>query len=210
MRLINLVDTLLRGAVSGAAGGALLLLAQTAAAAPVTIDFDAQPTFFGLSSHAEDGFTLTSDQPDGTLIDNNNLVRGGIGAPGIGSDSLSLFWGANGATSSVTLVNDLSLPFDLLSFEASSLYNPAGTLTLAGTLAGWGAVNMMLTLSSDLESYSVPGLTGLTALTFQYDGASFAAPYDLDNIRVNVVPLPGAVWLLGSALLLLGRRLQRR
>jgi hypothetical protein len=200
----------LRGALAGTLGAALLLTAQTAGAASVTIDFDAQPTFFGLSTHLEDGFTLTSNQPDGTLIDNNNLVRGGIGAPGTGSDSLALFWGANGAVSSLTLVNDLSLPFDLVSFEASSLYNPAGTLTLIGTLAGGGVVNQLITLTSDLETYSVPGLTGLAALTFEYDGASFAAPYDIDNIQLNVVPIPGAVWLLGSALLLLGRRLRQR
>lgn len=191
-------------AIKSVATIALLALTGPAAAAPVVIDFEGLPTYFGLSSHSEENFTLTSNQPSGTLIDDNNLVRANIGAPGTGTDSLSLFWGANGATSTVTLSSDFGYGFALDSFDASSLYNGSGVLTITGNKAGGGSVIQNLTLDSNLTTYNITGMTGLTSLELSFDGSTYFAPYDLDNISLNVVPIPAAVWLFGSGLAMLG------
>ena len=70
--------------------------------------------------------TLTSNVPDGTLIDVNNIVRQNIGIYAGGTDSQSLFWGANDSSSSLSLVEDGGLRFSIDSLDASSLYNSAG------------------------------------------------------------------------------------
>ena len=75
----------------------LVLVFSGGVAHAVTIDFeDTLPTYFGLSSYQESGFTVTSNVPDGTIIDVNNVVRGNLGIFGGGTDSQTLVWGENG------------------------------------------------------------------------------------------------------------------
>jgi hypothetical protein len=184
---------------------ALLLVGSIAVAAPVVIDFDdTLPTYIGLETYQEDGFTLISNQPDGTLIDQNDIVRNNIGIFSGGTSSQSLFWGANGANSTISIVADSGLRFSIASLDASSLYNTAGDLTLTGTKAGGGTVSQTLTLNGDLTSYNVIGLGLVTSLVLSFDGTVDAAPYDVDNISLNAVPVPAAVWLFASALGMLG------
>jgi len=177
------------------------LAGAQAYAGTVTVDFDSTlPTVHGLVSHSEDGFTLTSNQPAGTLIDVNNVVRGNLGLWGTGTNSQSLFFGANGENSTITVSNDSNYGFDLLSLDASSLYNASGQLILTGTLSQGGSVQQILNLDSNISTYAISGMTGLNGLTISFDGTTYDAPYDLDNIVMNVVPVPAAVWLFGSAL----------
>jgi len=180
---------------------ACLLTAAPLQAANVTVDFDSTlPTYVGLSSYSEDGFTLASNVPDGTLIDDNNTVRANIGILGGGTNSQSLFFGENGSNSVISISNDNGYGFGLVSLDASSLYNATGQLTLTGTLSQGGVVSQVLTLNSNISTYAISGMTGLNGLTISFDGATYSAPYDLDNIEMSVVPVPAAVWLLGSAL----------
>ena len=184
---------------------ALMVAGGISQAGAVTIDFDDDnPTYFGLETYQEEGFTLTSNQPDGTLIDVNNVVRGNLGIFSGGTDSQSLFWGANGSTSTITIAADSGLRFAIDSLDASSLYNSAGQLTLTGTKAGGGTVTQTLTLDGNLTSYNVIGLGLVTNLVLSFDGSVDAAPYDVDNISLNAVPVPAAVWLFASALGMLG------
>lgn len=201
---------------------AALFTAAAVMATPVTIDFDTGcsearppeapaapaclPTFFGLETWQEDGMSLTSNVPSGTLVDNNNLVRANLFTPGTGNNTQSLFFGANGEVSTVSMSHDNGFVFDLLSFDASSLYNAAGELTVTGYLAGGGTVSQLLTLNSSLSNYALSGFDGLSSVDFSFDGAVYAAPYDLDNVNINVVPVPAAVWLFGSALMALWSR----
>jgi hypothetical protein len=182
-----------------------LMVGGIAQAASVTVDFDdTLPTYFGLSTYQEDGFTLTSNVPDGTLIDVNNVVRGNLGIFSGGTDSQSLFWGANGSTSTISFANDAGDAFSLLAFDASSLANLSGQLTLTGTLAAGGSVNQLLNLDSMLTTYSITGMDGLSALSISFDGGAYFAPFDLDNVELSIVsapvPVPAAVWLFSSAL----------
>jgi hypothetical protein len=174
----------------------------TAQAGTVTIDFDdTLPTYFNLSTYQEDGFTLTSDTPDSTLIDDNNTVRQNIGLFSGGTDSQSIFWGANGQTSTLGVSNDLGLAFDVLSLDASSLYNASGVLNLSGTLSGGGGtVTENIVLNGALTTYNVSNMIGITDLSISFDGTVYDAPFDLDNLRMSVVPIPAAAWLFGSGL----------
>jgi len=184
---------------------ALLLVGGFAIAAPVIIDFDdTLPTYVGLDTYQEDGFTLTSNVPSGTLIDVNNIVRQNIGIFSGGTDSQSLFWGANGASSTISIAADSGSLFSIDSLDASSLYNSAGQLTLTGSTAGGGTVSQTLALNGDLASYNITGLGLVTNLVLSFDGTVDAAPFDIDNINLNVVPVPAAVWLFASALGMLG------
>lgn len=190
---------------------ALLSVSATAQAALVTIDFDQDlPTVAGLSTWQESGFTLSSNVPDGTLVDDNNTVRANLFAPGTGNNTQSLFWGANGEISTITMTNDASLAFALLSFEASSLYNAAGSLTVTGNFSGGGSTSQVIALTSDLSLYNIAGMSGLSSVEFSFDGAFYFAPYDLDNISVDVVPIPAAIWLMGSGLAMLAGLRRRR
>ncbi len=187
--------------------GSLLLVSQSLLAGTVTIDFEnTLPTYWGLETYQQDGFTVTSNVPGGTLIDDNATVRANLGFFSGGTNSQAMFWGANGSDSALTLAGDSGEIFDVLSLDASSLYNTAGDLVLTGTLAGGGTVSQTLTLNSDLTTYGLSGLTGLTSLELSFDGAVFAAPFDLDNIELAIIPIPGAVWLFASALGFLGWR----
>ena len=189
-----------------------LATSGTALAGPVTMDFeDTLPTYFNLPSYSENGFTLTSDTPDSTLIDVNNIVRQNIGVFSGGTNSQTLFWGANGQTSTLGLTNDGGLRFDVLSIDASSVYNAAGVLTLTGTkYAGGGIVTEDIVLNGSLSTYAVTNMIGITDLEISFDGATYDAPYDLDNINMNVIPIPAAVWLFGSGLLGLAGWSRRR
>ena len=188
------------------------MFSATAHAAPVTIDFDEDlPTFFGLETWQENGMSLTSNQPDGTLVDNNNLVRANLFAPGTGNNTQSLFFGANGAVSTITMTSDdPTKVFSLLSFESSSLYNAAGTMTVTGFFNGGGSTSQVINLTSDLAAFNITGMTGLSSVVFSFDGSVFSAPYDLDNISIDLVPIPAAVWLMASGLGLLGAMRRRR
>lgn len=168
----------------------------------VSINFDSTlPTYFNTLTHQENGFTLTSNTPNSTLIDNNNLVRSNLGVFSGGTNSQSLFWGENDAVSTLSLAQDSGLRFDLLSFDASSLYNAAGVLTLTGTTAWGGTVQQVLNLSGTaISTYNFSGMTSLVSLDITYDGIGLSAPFDLDNINMSAVPVPAAVWLFGSGL----------
>jgi hypothetical protein len=179
----------------------IVMLMVGGVAQAVTIDFDdTLPTYFGLSTYQEDGFTLTSNVPDGTLIDVNNVVRGNLGIFGGGTDSQSLFWGANGSTSTVSVANDGGAAFWLLALDASSLGNATGQLTLTGTLSGGGTVQQVLNLDGALTTYNITGMNDLSGLDISFDGSVSFAPFDLDNVQMSLVPVPAAVWLFGSAL----------
>ncbi|MEW8036124.1 MAG: DUF642 domain-containing protein [Candidatus Thiodiazotropha sp.] len=67
-----------------------------------------------------------------------------------------------------------------------------------GGISDWDNFSMLFTANSELTTISFAGHTGR-----QYIG--------LDNVAVNPVPIPAAVWLFGSALpILLGFRVRKK
>jgi hypothetical protein len=189
----------------------LVLLLVGGAAHAVTIDFeDTLPTYFGLSTYQEDGFTLTSNVPDGTIIDVNNDVRGNLGIFSGGTNSQTMVWGQNSTIGTISITNDSATPFDFLALDASSMGNASGQLTLTGTLAGGGTIQQVLNLNSALTTYNITGMAGLADLDISFNGGTYYAPFDMDNIQLSVIPVPAAVWLFMSALGVLGWRSRSR
>lgn len=184
---------------------ALMTVAGTAQGAIVTIDFEGiLPTYFGLETYQEDGFTVTSNVPEGTIIDVNNDVRGNLGVFGGGTSSQTIVWGESGTTSTLTLTNDAGNPFFLQSLDASSLTNATGTLTVSGSYVGGGTFTQVLNLTSALTTYNAASPGALSSLDISFDGSADFPPFDLDNIVVNAIPIPAAVWLFASGLGALG------
>ena len=157
-----------------------------------TIDFDNDlPTVFGLTQWQQAGFTVTSNVPDGTLGRyTTHLVRGALGVTGTGNNTQSIFWGENGSSSTLTLTHDTAIGFNLDGFDASSMANLTGVLTLEGTLIGGGTVSQIVNLTEDLTTYVISGMDGLSSLDFTFDGTLSGAPFDLDNSIATVVPVP--------------------
>jgi len=93
-------------------------------------------------------------------------------------------------------------PFDLLSLD--ELVLNTGVL-VTGTYAGGGSVQATLASDSEFIFETVSfgtNWSGLASATFSTDGSGLGTV--LDNIQVNVVPIPAAVWLFASGLGLLG------
>lgn len=190
----------------------LLLVAGSAAqAALVTVDFESTlPTYFGLASYQQDGITLTSNVPDGTLIDINNVVRGNLGVPTGGTASQTLFWGDNSQLGTISLSDDLGRQFDLLALDASAVTNAAGQITVTGTKFGGGTVSQVVSLTGSLATYNFAAMTDLASVSISFDGTTQYAPFDMDNIQLSVIPIPAAVWMFMSALGVLGWRSRQR
>jgi|GEM_PF-1705541 len=189
----------------------LVSLMVGGAAHAVTIEFeDILPQYFGLSTYQEDGFTVNSNVPEGTIIDVNNVVRGNLGVFSGGTNSQTMVWGENGTISTISITNDAATPFYLLALDASSMVNASGQLTLTGTVSGGGTVQQVLNLNSALTTYNITGMNDLSALDISFDGSVSFAPFDLDNVQMSLVPVPAAVWLFGSALVGLAGWSRRR
>ncbi len=180
---------------------AMLATTGVAHGAVVTIDFESiLPTYFGLDTYSEDGFTLTSNVPDGTIIGVNNDVRGNLGVFSGGTNSQTMVWGENGTTSTISVANDAGNPFFLQSLDASSLVNATGILTVSGSYVGGGTFSQVLNLNDILTTYNVASPGALSGLDISFDGSVDFPPFDLDNIVVNAIPIPAAAWLFVSGL----------
>ncbi|MGI9307686.1 MAG: hypothetical protein ACR2P6_00410 [Gammaproteobacteria bacterium] len=183
--------------------GLLLFIAGAVHAAPVTIDFE----------------EYVGDVADfDPVLPNTPLAQGFILDP----DPGNLLW-LNGSGPSPTSVGLLSdgpgatfthaggLAFDLLSIDIAYIQPGLHDFNISATLAGGGTVSSLVTYNFpdiDYQTYTDTALfTGITSLTISPgEQAPFFA---MDNITVNVVPIPAAFWLFGSGLVAL-RWLRRK
>ena len=96
--------------------------------------------------------------------------------------------------------------FDLISFDMLFITgNTNADMLLQGQRGDGSVVNLqVLGSASEGEIWETVFLSGqlnnLTSITF----TNFSRPVQLDNIVVQAVPVPAAVWLFGSALAGLG------
>lgn len=114
------------------------------------------------------------------------------------SDSISL---AFCPVCSLSFTHQAGLSFDLLS--ADLYHTNAPGMTITGYLAGGGTVQIFVsnTIPSGLQNHVFDnGWNGLTSVVIEVTGGVGSA---IDNIAVNVVPVPAAAWLFASGLGLL-------
>jgi len=176
-------------------------------AAPVTIDFEGvvPDNQHGLDGwpYSEDGMIIDSQRP--ALIFGKDFTTSGVPL----NDNGSAIFGWCNNPPSVCYEDDLitirgqgGSAFDLSSLDASNLYIglQISNYFVVGNFSD-GRSSIATTLSLQLDTWTTytfdSAWTGLESVTITADGIRDAA---LDNIVVNVVPLPATIWLFGSAL----------
>ena len=169
-------------------------------AALVTIDF-------GTGGDTSAGSLYTEDEIN--VAGSNVVLTNRFGnEPGI--EDRSTILGTTGSTT-LTITSISGLPFSLVSFDNLCLAPGCpNTINVQGTLSGGGSPG---TTVQSFDNWSMAsgfaGFTNLSSLTINWGGSNIN---HLDNIVLDVVPLPAALPLLVTALAGLGlawRRAQR-
>jgi len=178
-------------------------LSLSAQAAPVTIDFS------GLNEFATIGNSF--QEPNGYSFTNTSggFVCVGTGC-GPGGEVLRLL-----SAPAISMVRSDGALFDLLSMDAflSNDSESCGAGACYGdsvTISAWDQNDNLI--AQRLVNRSEPTTVvfdtswiGIARLTYNaQDCLAGACEGAIDNIQVNVVPIPAAVWLFGSALAGLG------
>jgi hypothetical protein len=175
----------------------LLLICGTASA--VTIDFESVPSGSVPLSFDTQGFTFLTKNREGVGVIDRDYA-------GTGNAFFFCMDCQNPAGFDMH-ATDNSL-FSLYSFDMGFMEQDPQPLTVTGTYANNSTISITYTsITGFLETLSMgPGWEGLKSVSFEVDTSnnySFNVPY-FDNIVVNEVPVPAAVWLFGSALVGLG------
>jgi hypothetical protein len=157
----------------------------TANAETVTVDFNEFPTVFGESSFDSKGFRFTSD---GSIVSLGNFLGSTRGT------SLAMLGG-----------NDMALlgdgTFSLESFVMTRLLGAVGDVVVIGNFKSGGQISTTLSFPSTFNFEFGETWQGLTSVEFNSANNSL---FYIDDIVTNVVPIPAAAWLFGSALAGLG------
>ena len=171
----------------------VLLFSVAASAAPITIDFDGD-TQSGVVILTQ-GFSFSSDL--------SSEIIGAGGPSGVAAYCPGC---------SVTMTNLAGGPFSLLSFDYLNPGFPQigdTSFTVTGNYAGGGQTSVLIDaplVGAGGSAYSIAtlgaGWENLSSVVFGPSGNGTALV--LDNIVVDVVPIPAAVWLFGTALMALG------
>ena len=177
----------------------LILLCSTTAYSAGTIDFEEHrglvSTFqpVGVDAPLDDGFAVSANE--GVIWLND---EGPAGASiGIGLN--------NGAVA--TFSNTIEPSFDFYGFE---FFNGGiETITITGEKLSGGSVTTVVDVSSisGFDWTTEAGYTEFTDIVSLSFTAATSTPSSfifIDNIQANIVPVPAAVWLFGSALAGLG------
>ena len=186
---------------------AMLFFCATAQSAVVTLDFESAAEG-NILPFQEDIFFFHTDATVSGIVEGQNL-RDLFSFPGTASATKHVFWGQkDGQTGgSLSMAVPLTMTFDLLAIDAAFAdASGVGILEIIGYPGDGGvAITHFVQLSNDIATYDLSGLglTGLVGVEFVTD-ISIAVPYELDNVVVNAVPIPAAVWLFSSALAGLG------
>ena len=178
----------------------VLLVSGAVQAAPVIIDFEGivgpgQYLDFPTDEpYVEDNFALSQAGSQAGFVSNTFFQN----------ESSALIWCAvacDGGPNSITLEHDGQSLFNLHGLQAGDVNDP-GLLLVEGRLAGGELISVSIGVDwPDITDYQFSSeWVNLQSVTFSGIDSSVW----IDNIVVTAVPIPAAVWLLGSALAGLG------
>lgn len=193
------MTSLIRAAIAS-----LFLVTSGAQAASIsTITFDDQPEVYFSTPIVDSGFEFASNY-DGFGTNNNRLW------PSNGTMHL-MSWTNRGSESGFDMASTAGDLFNVHSFDFAGGYvrgsNPVNSLEVTGWLDGVQVDTATFVSGTDFltgASYSTLDIEffGIDQLTVTAFGRNNRANFE--NFKVSAVPVPAAVWLLGSALAGLG------
>ena len=166
----------------------------------VTLDFEEQ-TF----SNFSDGPVVSQ----GYLLSTSASGASGWGSFG-GSDSERSQFYCSGCSATMEQIEGNSFTLNSLELSSYGFFTEDRSITLTGFYTGGGSVSTVLTATTDPDNWTAYDFgsdwQNLQSLEF---GAligepSYGQSIGFDNVVVSSVPVPAAVWLLGSALAGLG------
>lgn len=170
------------------------LFANAANGAIITEDFETPDfvisTIVGTSYNTEN-YTFTSDSADMGIAESD-------AGSYVGSQTLLPFT----STAIVSVTEDSALPFDAISVDISELGGSSlifPEVAFTGHIVGGGTVSQTFQTdgSFGLETFNFnSGFTNLTSLDFT--GAN-GTTYQIDNLKVQTIPEPSSLALLGAA-----------
>jgi hypothetical protein len=169
----------------------LLLFVSTNALA-TTIDFEAQTRGNILAPAFTVGEFQVSFVGDFQVYDGNSSWA----IAGLPGNELS--WNQNAGNIGLARADGAAFSLDAVDFGS---WGSGNDLAVVGYLAAGGTLQFDMVSGGELSTVNFSqAWAGLTSVEF----IAVGAPGVLDNIVVNAVPVPAAVWLFGSALAGLG------
>ena len=177
----------------------------------IVIDFNNISTGGQFSTpQFEDGFVIDPAlAPFDPVIDTLPGQMGSDGTPFL----FFCGWCADDATEGVSIYSQTGLTFELDSLDAFSggalpLQNFQGTGMVTGHFPGGGTISQAFSANIAIDTVLFDDAwTNLTSIDIEFSVSSFYPAFvvpAVDNITLQAVPIPAAVWLFGSALAGLG------
>jgi hypothetical protein len=194
----------------------MLTLVSPARALALVVDFESAPTSASCFNH---GTTLTTQGYTFTALGagSNGLISCDGTAAGIGSSGSSAL-ADNTVSPDIGFQESSGALFNLVSVDVGELTTitarNATQIGVAGFFPGGGLVQALFNLdgivdgpggAADFQTFVLPAtFTGLSSARISFVlGGSQGSEFAIDDLNVQIVPMPSAVWLFASGVLAL-------
>jgi hypothetical protein len=190
----------------------LLLAASASQAVTVTMDFEGvvadTADSIPIAPYVENGLVLNSAlQENGLFGKDASFLDGNSNGSAVFGWCSELSFLLCGQSDLITITQEAGAEFDLLSLDVAAFHTSvAGPMVAVGNYAGGGSITIDLVVSdTSWQTYLFDAQwTGLSSLELYGDRTLTDSDLLIDNVVVNTIPIPAAVWLFGSALAGLG------
>lgn len=165
--------------------------------------------YIEISPYFEDGFILFGYSSGIVDYSAENVILSST-TPNINSNGSDVFgWCGECVGLQIVLLPDSAGSFRLQSLHATDLLftdesiTPPGDLLVEGFFADGSSVGTTLNLSDTWTTFTLPAsFTNLVGVTFSASAAG-VRNLGIDNIVVEAIPVPAAIWLFVSGLICL-------
>lgn len=154
----------------------------------------------GLNPYSESGFDFNASDNNFRVLSSSHSVASALTAPTGDFGFIQL------PATTITITDSNLIPFSLQSFDAGLIFSSlSGNLDIVGNLFAGGTVASSLAISNvgstsgAFQNFSFDNSwTNLTSLDITLSSGNFLS---IDNVQLNAVPIPAAVWLFASGLI---------